>query len=384
MTGSIQVKSNRKNYYAVLNAYDESGNRKLKWVDTGVPIKGNNKRKANARLQEILSEYGENGVDVTKNTDFALYLVEWLETMRHSIASTTYDSYKMTFRIHILPYFEKKKLKITDVTPAVVQRYVNDKLKELSPNTVRKHLANISKCLESAVRQNIIAFNPVERIEKPREIKFKGAKHYNERQIEQLLDCAKNDLLEIPIRLALFYGLRRSEILGLKWNAIDFEEKTIAIKHTVVKAGNTIHRKDYTKNESSYTSFPMPEMIVRELMRWRKLQQELKVLQPNDYHDSDYVCTKGNGQPLAPDFISQHFALLLKKSGMPHIRFHDLRHSSASYLKALGFDMKDIQTWLRHKDIQTTMNIYVHLNMEAKSNIANSLDAKFQALEAKC
>jgi integrase len=74
---------------------------------------------------------------------------------------------------------------------------------------------------------------------------------------------------------------------------------------------------------------------------------------------------------------------LLKKSGMPHIRFHDLRHSSANYLKFLGFDLKDIQTWLRHKDIQTTMNIYVDLDMAAKSNIANNLDAKFRLLEAK-
>ena len=170
--------------------------------------------------------------------------------------------------------------------------------------------------------------------------------------------------------------------MGLKWNAVNFEDRTIAIKHTVVKVGNTIHKKDWTKNDSSYTSFPMPDKIMLELERWRQHQRHMKSLQPDDYEDSDYVCTYNDGRLLSPDFVSHHFALLLEKNGMPHIRFHDLRHSAASYLKHLGFDLKDIQTWLRHKDIQTTMNLYTHLDMEAKSNIANSLDAKFQALDA--
>jgi len=379
MTGSILTKNGRKNYYAVLNVYDSNGKRQRKWVDTGIAVKGNNKRLANLELHRIIADYSESRVDLTKDSNFADFLVAWLESMRFSLASTTYDSYKMTFRIHILPYFEKRKLKITNVTPAVVQKYVNDKLKELSPNTVRKHLANISKCLDSAVKQNIIAFNPADRIEKPKEIKYKGAKHYNERQIEQLLECAKGDPLEITILLSLFYGLRRSEVLGLRWDAVDFESRTIAIKHTVVKVGNVLHKNDRTKNDSSYTAFPMSEKIEMELQRWKKHQIEMKTLQPNDYEDNGYICTKANGQLLATDFVSQHFAWLLKKNGMPHIRFHDLRHSSASYLKSLGFDLKDIQVWLRHKDIQTTMNLYTHLDMEAKSNIANSLDIKFQS-----
>jgi len=128
----------------------------------------------------------------------------------------------------------------------------------------------------------------------------------------------------------------------------------------------------------------MSEIIVFHLEGWKLRQQELKALQPNDYHDSDYICTKPNGELLLPTFVSHHFTLLLKRHGMPPIRFHDLRHSAANNLKRLGFDLKDIQTWLRHKDIQTTMNLYTKLDMDAKSNIANSLDTKFQLFEAKC
>ena len=379
MTGSIQTKSNRRNYFAVLNIYDEHGKRKLKWIDTGVAVKGNNKRMANKRLQEILLEYGDDGVDFTKDGLFTDYIQEWLETLKHSIAPTTYDGYVIVLNNHILPYFEKKKLKVTDVTPAVIQKYVNIKLKELSANSVRKHLANISKCLDSAVKQGIIAYNPVKRIELPKKERYTGAKHYNEKQIERLLECCKGDPLEIVIILTLFYGLRRSEALGLRWDAVDFEGRTLTIKHTVTRIGKVLHKNDSTKNESSYTVFPMSDKIVAELDRWRIQQQHLKSLQPNDYVDEGYICTKKNGELLSPDYVSQHFALLLKKNGLPHIRFHDLRHSAASYLKALGFDLKDIQVWLRHKDIQTTMNLYTHLDMESKTGIANSLDAKFKS-----
>jgi len=384
MTGSIQQKSNRRNYFALLNVYDEQGKRKQKWVDTGVPVKGNNKRVANKRLQEILLEHGRDGVDMTKDGLFVDFLKDWLDIWRMSISPTTYDSYKMTMDVHILPYFEKKRLKVTDVSPAIIQQYVNFKLKELSPNTVRKHLANISKCLDSAVKQNIIVTNPVKRIELPKKVKFTGAKHYNERQIEMLLECCKGDPLEGVILFTLFYGLRRSETLGLMWDAVDFENKTIAIKHTVIRINKELHKQDRTKNDSSYTAFPMPEKIIAELLRIKEHQQNLKALQPNDYTDEGYVFTKPNGEVLSPEYVSKHFKLILAKNSLPHIRFHDLRHSTASYLKFRGFDLKDIQTWLRHKDIQTTMNLYTHLDMEAKENIADVLNAKFQLLEAKC
>jgi len=383
VTGCIQTKKGRANYYVVLSSYDDTGNRVRKWIYTDVPIKGDSKRKIKTVLTEILAEHNDTGVNFSKHTYFINFMDNWLESWKLTISPTTYDAYRITMRAHIVPFFEKKKLKVTDMTPAVIQQYVNAKLKELSSNTVRKHLSTISKCFDTAVKQNIIAINPVKRIEMPKKKKYNGAKFYNERQIEQLLEVSKGDSLEIVILLTLFYGLRRSEILGIRWDAIDFESKTMTIKHTVVRIGKDIHMQDRTKNDSSYTVFPIPDKVIIELMKWRDRQQELKSLRPNDYHDSGYICTKPNGDLFRPDYISHHFALLLRKNDMPHIRFHDLRHSSASYLKYLGFDLKDIQTWLRHKDIQTTMNLYTHLDMEAKTNIANSLDARLHNIEAE-
>ena len=384
VTGCLQVKKGRANYYVVLSVNDGTGKRVRKWIYTDIPTKGDTKRQAKARLAEVLADANRDCVDISKDPLFTEYLADWHEGRRTAIASTTHTSYGYTLNSHILPYFKSRKLKVKDITPAVIQKYVNDKMKAgLSANTVRKHLNSISKCLDNAVKQNIIAHNPVKRIELPKKERYTGAKHYNEKQIEQLFEISKDNPLEIVILLTLFYGLRRSEVLGLRWDAIDLEARTITIKHTVVTVGKTTHRQDRTKNDSSRATFPIPDKILSQLERWKEQQQEWKALQPNDYQETGYVCTSLNGELLRPNFVTQHFALLLKKNDMPHIRFHDLRHSSASYLKSLGFDLKDIQTWLRHKDIQTTMNLYTHLDMEAKENIANSLDARFQLLEAR-
>jgi integrase len=381
--GHLQIKPNGKNYYAVISAPDENGKRKQKWINTQIPVKGNNKRKAEVKLTEILAEQSENGTHIFKNADFVDFMEQWLEILKPSLSPVTYDGYKITLNAHILPYFRAKRLSVKDITPAVIQGYINDKLDYgLSGNTVRRHLANISKCLDSAVKQNILAYNPVDRIEKPKIQKFTGAKFYNQAQIDRLLEVSIGDPLEIVILLTLFYGLRRSEVLGLKWDAIDFSERTITIKHTVIRMGKNIHKLDRTKNDSSNAAFPMPDNIITRLLEKRQQQNEQKAMQPNDYIDEGYICTKQNGVLLLPCYISNHFALLLKKNDLPHMRFHDLRHSSASYLKHLGFDLKDIQTWLRHKDIQTTMNLYTHLDMQAKSNIADTLNAKFQMKEA--
>jgi len=380
--GHLQIKGNGKNYYAVISTLDQDGKRKQKWVNTGIHVKGNNKRQAEIKLKEILAEYEKNGgVDVFKDGDFMEFMSNHLEARRPHLSPVTYDGYKINFKAHIYPYFQQRRLKVKEVTPAIIQGYISHKLANgLSNNSVRRHLDNISKCLDNAMKQNIIAYNPVSRVEKPPSQKFMGAKFYNQGQIDRLLEVSKGTPLEIVLLLTLFYGLRRSEVLGLKWEAVNFEEKTLTIRHTVVKIGNNIHRMDRTKNDASNATFPMPDNIVSRLTEWKLEQEHYKSLQPNDYIDEGYICTKPDGQLLLPCFVSKHFSKILKKNDLPHIRFHDLRHSSASFLKTLGFDLKDIQVWLRHKDIQTTMNLYTHLDMEAKGNIADTLNAKFNKM----
>jgi integrase len=327
-------------------------------------------------LQEILVEYGENGVDITKDTYFTDFMVSWLENLRHSIAPTTYDSYQVVLDAHILPYFGKKKLRVRDMTPAVIQKYVNDKLKTLSANSVRKHLANISKCLDSAVKQNIIAFNPAKRIELPKKERYTGAKHYNERQIEQLLEASKGDPLEMVILLTLFYGLRRSEIIGLKWDSVDFHNDTITIEHTVTTCivdGKQVEiAQDTTKTKSSHRTLPLVPFFKEKLQALREEQEENRRLCGRSYFKEflDYVCVDEMGDRIKANYVTTRFPIVLKQNKMQRIRFHDLRHSCASLMLANGVSMKQIQEWLGHSDFSTTANVYAHLDYSSKVSSA--------------
>ena len=382
MTATLQTKEGRKNYFAVIDYKDENGKRKMKWINTGVDVKGDHIREANRRLREILHEYESQQISIDRDVLFTEFLKRWFETMKatNAIAPTTADAYSLVLSVHLLPYFEPKRLKVTDVTPAHIQAYIILKLKTLSGNTIRKHLANLSSCFESAVKQNIIAFNPVKRVELPRKEKYDGAKHLNEEQISKLLEVSKGDTLEIVILLTVFYGLRRSEALGLRWSALDMVLDVVKINHTVVNVAGVPYEADSTKNVASRSTLPLLPLIKERLIVWKAQQAERQALQPNDYHESDYICTDFKGDIIKPNFVSQHFDILLRKNGLPDVRFHDLRHSAAAYLHYLGFDLKDIQTWLRHSDIGTTANLYMTLDMSAKKNIADRLNEKFAAL----
>ena len=350
MKGTVQIKKGRPNYYIVLDYIDSTGQRKRPWITTDIPVKGNNKRLANEKLKEVLTEYESQSIDLSKDILFSDFMIQWLENLINSksIYLTTYDGYKMILNSHIIPYSKPLKIKVRDLTPAQIQKYVNDKMKTLSSNTVIKHLHNISKCLDTAVRQNIILFNPAQRIDKPQKIKYTDAKYFSQNQIEQLLSAVKGDILETIILFAIFYGLRRSEILGLKWSAIDMENDVFNIRHTVIRVNKTMHKSDLIKNKSSYGDMPIPSVIKTSLQNIMDKQAQDKAIQPNDYMDEDYVFTHINGKIIHPNYVTKRFSQLLERNGLPHIRFHDLRHSAAGYLKYLGFDLKDIQTWLRH------------------------------------
>jgi len=379
MTATVRIKKDRPFYYIVIRYPDETTNEeRQKWVTTDIPVKGNNKRKAEKLRAEVLAQHEASKIDLGKDALFTDFIIDWLDTQISSkkIAATTHEAYEMNLSVHILPYFMPLKLKVKEVEPRHIQKYVNAKMKALSPNTVKKHITNISACLESAVRQNIIAFNPATRIEPIRKVKYTGAKFFREDQIDHLLECSKGDPLEVVIMLTLFYALRRSEVLGLKWRAIDFENNTISICHTVVKITKVTHKQDLTKNESSNDTLPLPDMIKSYLLKWKAQQAVNRQMQPIDYVDSDYVCTMVDGSHIRPDYVSQHFALLLERNGMPHIRFHDLRHSSGSYLQSIGFKVVELQTWLRHADIKSTM-IYDHMDMSEKWKIADDLNQRF-------
>lgn len=381
ITASLQIKNNI--YQVVLNYKDINGKRKQKWVTTGLSEKGNNKRLANQKMQEILADFKENmNCTTLKNNEklFTLYLKEWLLDIKNTIEENTYDSYKVIVN-KTCDYFADKNILLNELKPADIQKfYTYLYSKELTGNTVLHYHNLIRKALQTALRLDLILSNPADRVERPKKEQFIGS-FYSQTELNTLFSLIKDDPLKIVIYLASFYGLRRSEVLGLKWDAFDFENKTITIKHKAIqgKKDNKIIviLKDKTKNQSSYRTLPLVDEIIVLLKEHKKQIDENKKLCGNSYNKKylDYVCVDSTGKLFRPEYVTDHFTLIMNKNTdiLRKIRFHDLRHSCASLLLAKEIPMKEIQDWLGHSTYSTTANIYAHLEKDTKNKSANVL-----------
>lgn len=250
--------------------------------------------------------------------------------------------------------------------------------KGLSANTVLHYHANIRKALSMAVKLDIIPSNPADKIERPKKSQFIGD-FYTLAELQLLFEKAKNDPLEIVILITSFYGLRRSEVLGLKWSSIDFEKNIITINHKVVqrnaKKNRTVLLKDKTKNKSSYRSLPLLPIIADILKKHKEKIKENKKICGDSYtiDYEDYICVDSIGKLFRPEYVTDHFKLLLKNNGLRNIRFHNLRHSYTSLLLSKGVPMKAIREWLGHSTYSTTANFYTHLEDNYKTESANVL-----------
>jgi len=246
----------------------------------------------------------------------------------------------------------------------------------LSATTVLKIHANVRKALQYAVKMNMIPYNPADRVEKPKKQKY-NASFYNEDQINALLEKLKGEPLYPAVLLSAFYGLRRSEVLGLKWQYVDLKAGTLTICNTVVEYDTVIEKKR-TKTASSTRTLPLIPAVA-DYLRGLKLQQAKdRMFFGNSYSDNDFVCKRKDGSTFRPNYLTERFNRLIKRYGLPHIRFHDLRHSAATMLLANGFSLKEIQEWLGHADIGTTSNIYAHVQYKAKEDMAKSMGASIK------
>ena len=371
-------------YYVILNYRDNNNKRKQKWIPTGLTEKGNNKRLVNQKLIEVQQNYkkylpSECSFETNEAEKyFEIFLDEWLEGYKHKIEENTYCSYK-TVVTKVSEYFKEKNIKLKDLKPYHIQKFYDYLYnKGLGGNTILHYHANIRKALDTAMKLDIIPTNPADKIERPKKEKFIGD-YYNLEELQLLFEKSKGDPLEIVILIASFYGLRRSEVLGLKWSAFDFINNTITIKHkvveTIVEDKRTLLMKDKTKNSSSYRSLPLVAEIKETLLAHKKNIERNKLLCGNSYNKKykDYIFVDSTGKIYRPEYITDHFSLLLKKNNLRHIRFHDLRHSCASLLLAKGIPMKAIQEWLGHSTYSTTANLYTHLESNTKNVSANVL-----------
>ena len=364
------------NYYAVLSYTDAFGKRRTKWVSTGLPVRGN-KKKAEALLMEERKKF-QTAEPVTGGVLFADYIEQWLKVAKPTIAVATYASYCSMVKRVIAPYFRERRITLQGLTPKDIQDFYLEKLKTVSASSVIHYHANIHRALKHAVKLDLIPTNPADKVDRSKKDRFIGS-FYDAEEVNKLFEVSKGTKLEFPILFGAFYGLRRSEALGLKWDAIDFENDSITIRHTVTSV--TLDGKvqlvasDTTKTKSSLRTLPLVPFMKERLLVLKKEQENNRRLCGRSYHKqfAGYVCINEIGDLIKPHYVTEQFPKLLDANGLRRIRFHDLRHSCASLMLANGVPMKQIQDWLGHSDFSTTANIYAHLDYSTKLSSADAM-----------
>ena len=265
IAGHLQEKNGM--FYVVLNYRDENGKRKTPWISTNLPVKGNKKRAENFMMDVRRSFVPPNVQQIEEREAmqkgdilFTDFLLKWLRVAKSTVKLTTYASYEMMATRIIIPYFETLNIKLKELTTEDIQEFYSAQLERVSANTVIHYHAVIHRALKYAVKIKTIQSNPAVNVERPRKEKFIGS-FYDKKEINTLFDIIQGHPLEVAIKLAAFYGLRREEIIGLKWTAIDFENNTLTIQHTVTECnldGKHIEvASDTAKTDSSLRTMPL-------------------------------------------------------------------------------------------------------------------------------
>lgn len=386
MTGRLAIKNGK--YYVIISYKDEHGKNKQKWTATGLDAK-NNKRAAEEVMREIVAKFNNEEMPAKVKQEqvkdkmlFGDYLIKWIEIAKPNLQLSTYSAYKNKTK-HIAPYFNERNITLQNITPTDIQTYYAWLLEtgKTIQSCTHAHVI-IRRALEIAYRTDLIPVNPAAKVEKPKSPKYE-AKYYDLKQLRTLFEYLKGDKYELMYKMTAFYGLRRSEICGMKWNSIDFDKNTITLNSSVVQTcvNNklVLIKKDIMKNASSKRTMPLIPEIKEALLELKDKQERNKSYFKNGYNQEflEYVWVDDIGKLVNPNTLTSHFKTFIEQNGLPHIRFHELRHSCASLLIACGVSLKEIQEWLGHSAISTTADIYSHLNYSSKLNVANTLTNVF-------
>lgn len=383
VAGHLQEKNGI--FYVVLNYRDENGKRKTPWISTNLPVKGNKKRAENF-MMDVRRNFVPPNVQRIEEREamqkgdilFTDFLLKWLRVAKSTVKLTTYASYEMMATRIIIPYFETLNIKLKELTTEDIQEFYSAQLERVSANTVIHYHAVIHRALKYAVKIKTIQSNPAVNVERPRKEKFIGS-FYDKKEINTLFDIIQGHPLEVAIKLAAFYGLRREEIIGLKWTAIDFENNTLTIQHTVTECnldGKHIEvASDTAKTDSSLRTMPLVTNFRAMLLAKKEKQEHYRKLCGRSYCKEylDYIFVNEMGERWKPSYLSDGFKRILEQNDLRRIRFHDLRHTCASLLLANNVPMKKIQEWLGHSDFSTTANIYAHLDYQSKISSAEAM-----------
>lgn len=393
-TGSVQCK-NGLLYVVIYTKKIVDGKEKPSrdYIPTKLKDNIQNREQAEDLLSMYLFQYSNGQIPEDRKVTMGVYVEHYIEDSKRNWADTTYSGYLYRGK-YITAYFND--VPIRNITTQNINDFYDYLLTEgrikkdsacgkkgLSVKTVTDVKELLNKILCRAKNDNIVSINPAENATINR--KLQREKEY-EKEDDLFFDCEEcmrflqlckgHELYEL-FYVTMCYGLRRSEVLGLKWQNINLEKKEMYINSTVTK-GTKVNHEDSVKSKSSRRCCPLSETQCDMFRQIKERQINNMKLFGEEYINSDYVFTHRNGATYYPDYPTKAFKKILKKDlTLPQqMHFHGLRASCVSLLYAQGFQLKEIQDWVGHADLETTLKYYTKIKTkESKKEILNKMDA---------
>lgn len=370
LTGHIRKRTTKKGvaWQIILEkGVDSTGKRIREYIT----VEGT-KKEAERIMHEKINEYNKGIYIEPSKITVEQHLMQWVETYcKPNLSPCTVRGYLVNIKKHTLPYIGAVQLQ--KLIPLQIQRMFEQlQEKNLSPRTIKYIHSTLREALHHAFKMQLIPRNPADFVSLPKQIKYR-AKAYEENEVVKMLEAATNTDMEAPLNLAVGLGLRRGELLGLRWCDIDFEKNQISIVQNLVFVdGEYIFRQP--KSESGNRTIEVPSSIVSVLKKHKKRQLEYKLLFGTAYNNNDLVCCKEDGSPHNPGSFSHKFDRFLETNGLRHIRFHDLRHTNASLMLQYNVPAKVASQRLGHSSIGITLDLYSHVIGDLQTEAANKID----------
>ena len=375
-TGSLTIRNDK--YFGIISWYENTDGikkRRQKWVDLHIPVK-NGKMKAQRKLKEIVNEFDEDQ-DAYSSTISDIVL-SYIENGKERFAPSTYKNFCNYYKKRMESYFSQHLNKrAEDLSPKEINDYLMYLHKDgISDASVCIYYQILNAAFRIAFENNMIRNNVMDKVKRPK-CSQKEMDYFETDQINDLLEAAKKYDIYTEVLLAVFLGARKCEILGLQWENIDFKRHKIRIENSVTlgydeNKHEILYINDKLKTSFSKRTLSMPESLSKYLLNLREVQALNKLEYGKRYNNKyeGYICVSPRGYLHYPNYVTRRFNQMLKEIGLPHIRFHDLRHSCATMLLEQGFSMKAVQKQLGHGSYVTTANIYSHVADKTLERIA--------------
>lgn len=343
---------------------------------------GKTRKEVQEKLKVALYEQQKGMLVTGPQQQVGQFLTHWVENVqKQSIRARTYERYEEIVRLHLIPGIGHHPMQ--KLLPQHLQSFYNKKLEEgLSATTVISFHNVLHKALDTAVRWNLMARNTCELVSPPRRKRFE-IQPLNLQQIHRLLSAAQGHRLEALFTLALATGIRRGELLALKWQDLDLAAGTLQIRRILTRIPTKLPGKGFEeaepKTDKGRRHLTLPPFVVEALKQHRLRQLEAKLKAGPAWQEHDYVFCTTIGTHLHPDRDArQPLKILLKQAGLPEIRFHDLRHSSATMLLGMKIHPKIVQEILGHSQISITLDIYSHVLPTMQEEAMNKINEALQ------